>query len=202
MGKVMLYWALVEQARHEHMSDEYKDQYLVYYYSVVEAPILGLSDKYETTTVGSPTELVKGAQVKLTNTDLPNTYRRSTTETIMHPIGQIVLLITYRHFGNDFFTGGGRGLCGGPGKGVDGVFSGRPQSFRHQRRPVDDCSPGRGGIAQNGGTRGGTFHGKMDRCRESQGWTTACSRMPERDGKDQGEDSPKQAGSCWFARPC
>ena len=26
--------------------------------------------------------------------------------------------------------------------------------------------------------------------------------MPERDGKGQGEDSPKQAGSCWFARPC
>ena len=25
---------------------------------------------------------------------------------------------------------------------------------------------------------------------------------PERDGKDQGEGSPKQAGSCWFARPC
>ena len=24
--------------------------------------------------------------------------------------------------------------------------------------------------------------------------------MPERDGKDQGENSPKQAGSCWFAR--
>ena len=24
--------------------------------------------------------------------------------------------------------------------------------------------------------------------------------MPERDGKDQGEDGPKQAGSCWFAR--
>ena len=23
-----------------------------------------------------------------------------------------------------------------------------------------------------------------------------------RDGEDQGEDSPKQAGSCWFARPC
>ena len=34
------------------------------------------------------------------------------------------------------------------------------------------------------------------------GWTTACSRMPKRDGKDQGEDSSKQAGSCWFARPC
>ena len=40
------------------------------------------------------------------------------------------------------------------------------------------------------------------RCRESRGWTTACRGMPERDGKDQGEDSPKQAGSCWFARHC
>ena len=95
-------------------------------------------------------------------------------------------------------NGGGRGLCGGPGKRVGGVFPRRrPQSFRHLRRPVDDCSPGRGGMAQNGRTRGGTFHGKIDRCRENQGWTTACSRMPERDGKDQGEDnSPKQAGSC------
>ena len=32
--------------------------------------------------------------------------------------------------------GGGRGLCGGPEKRVDGVFPERPQSFRHQRRPV------------------------------------------------------------------
>ena len=62
--------------------------------------------------------------------------------------------------------------------------------------------PGRGGMAQNGETRGGAFHGEMDRCRESQGWTTACSGMSERDGKDQGEDIPKQAGSCWFACPC
>ena len=31
---------------------------------------------------------------------------------------------------------------------------------------------------------------------------TACSGMPERDRKDQGEreDIPKQADSCWFAR--
>ena len=99
-------------------------------------------------------------------------------------------------------NGGGRGLCGEPGKRVDGVFPGRPQSFRHQRRPVDDCSPGREGMAQNDKIRGGTFHGEMDRCRKSQGWTTACSGMPERDGKNQEEDSPKQAGSCWFARPC
>ena len=60
-------------------------------------------------------------------------------------------------------NGGGRGLCGGPGKIVGGVFPGRSQSFRRQHRPVDDCSPGRGGMAQNGGTRGGTFHGEMDR---------------------------------------
>ena len=85
----------------------------------------------------------------------------------------------------------------GAGKRVDGVFPG-PQSFRYQRRPVDDCSPGRGGMAQDGGK----FHGEIDSCRGSQGWTTACSGMPERDGKDQKEDSPKQAGSCRFARPC
>ena len=91
---------------------------------------------------------------------------------------------------------------GGAGKKLDGVFPGRPQSFRHQRLAVDDCSPGRGGMAQDGGTRGGTFHGEMDRCRESQDWTTACSRTLERDGKDQGEDSPTQTGACWFARPC
>ena len=98
--------------------------------------------------------------------------------------------------------GGGRGMCEGLGKIVYGVFPERPQSFRHQRRPVDDCSLGRGRMAQIVGTGGGTFHGEMDHCRASQGWTTACSRMPERDGKDQEEDSPMQAGSCWFARPC
>ena len=70
---------------------------------------------------------------------------------------------------------------------VDGVFPGRPQSVWHQRRPVNDCSPaGRGGMAQDGGTRGGTFHGEKDCCRENQGWTTECnSSIPERDGKNQ-----------------
>ena len=48
-----------------------------------------------------------------------------------------------------------------------------------------------GGVAQDGGTRGGTFRGEVDgRCTESADWTTACRSMPERDGKDQGEDSP------------
>ena len=97
-------------------------------------------------------------------------------------------------------NGGGRGLCGGQEKRVDGVFPGRSQSFRHQRRPVDDCSPGRGGMAQNGRARGGTFHGKMDRCRENQGWTAACSGMPERDGKDQeGIAQSKRARAGSFA---
>ena len=56
-----------------------------------------------------------------------------------------------------------------PGKSVVGVSPGRPQSVRHHRRPVDDCSPRRGGMAQDGGITSGTFHGEMDRCRESQG---------------------------------
>ena len=43
----------------------------------------------------------QGWGVKRTNTDLPNTYRRSITETIMHPIGKNILL-TYPHFGFDF----------------------------------------------------------------------------------------------------
>ena len=59
----------------------------------------------------------------------------------------------------DWRTGGERGLRGGPGKRLDGMSPGRPQSFRYQRRLVDNCSPARrGGIAQDGGTRGGTFH--------------------------------------------
>ena len=77
---------------------------------------------------------------------------------------------------------------------------GPPQSFQYQRRSVDDCSPGRGKMAQDGGTKHGTFHGEMDRCREHQGWTKLCRSMPERDGKDQGDNSPNQAGSYWFAR--
>ena len=89
--------------------------------------------------------------------------------------------------------GGGRGLREGPGKRVDGGVSWTttPELSVSTPRPLDDCSPGRGGMAQDDGTRGGTFHVEMDRCTESQGWTTTCSSMSERDEKDQGEDSPK-----------
>ena len=91
-------------------------------------------------------------------------------------------------------TGGGRGLRRWAGKIVNGVFPERPQSFRYQRRPVDDCSPGLGGTTQDGGTRCGTFHSDMNRCGESQGWTMTCSSMPNHDRKGQGEDSPEQSG--------
>ena len=53
-------------------------------------------------------------------------------------------------------------------------------------------------MAQDGRKRGGTVHGEIGIFRESQGWSTACSSMPERGGKDQGNDSPKQVGSFWF----
>ena len=46
-------------------------------------------------------------------------------------------------------------------------------AFGIKCRPVDDCSPGRGRMAQDVGTRGGAFHGEIDRCRENQGPTTA-----------------------------
>ena len=41
--------------------------------------------------------------------------------------------------------GGGRGLRGGPGKRLHGVFPRRPQSLRYQRRSAEHCSPGRRG---------------------------------------------------------
>ena len=56
----------------------------------------------------------------------------------------------------------------GQGKEWKG-FPGPPQSFRYRRRPMADCSPGRGGMAQDDRTMGGAFHGEIDRCRESQG---------------------------------
>ena len=34
---------------------------------------------------------------------------------------------------------------------------------------IDDCSPGRGGMAQDDGTRGETFHGEINHCGESRG---------------------------------
>ena len=94
--------------------------------------------------------------------------------------------------------GGGRGLCGGPEKRVDGVFSGRPQSFRHQRRPVNDCSLGRGWMAQNARTRGGTFNGEMNRCRGNKGWlrhAVVCPHVTGRTKEGTAQSKRARAGS-------
>ena len=53
-------------------------------------------------------------------------------------------------------NGVGRELRGGPETRVDGVISGRPQSFRHQHDQWTTIA-----LAQDGGTRGGTFHGEL-----------------------------------------
>ena len=58
---------------------------------------------------------------------------------------------------------------GGQEKEWMGCFLDDLRAFGINGRRVDDCNPGRGRMAQDGGTRGGTFHVKMDRCRESQG---------------------------------
>ena len=60
---------------------------------------------------------------------------------------------------------------------------GRSQSFRYQCRQVNDYSPGRRGVVQDGGTRDGTCHGKIDPSRKSQDWTTACRYMSKRGGR-------------------
>ena len=90
---------------------------------------------------------------------------------------------------------GGRGLCGGLGKQVDRVFLGRPQSFRHQRRPVEGSSPGREVWRRTAEQGVEHFMAK---------WNVAAkaSVCTKRDGKDQREDRPKQADSCWFTRRC
>ena len=63
----MLCWGLVKQARHEHMADEYKNQY------IVDGPRSPSWAKVRDTTI-IPSELKKGRNVKRTNTGLPNRY--------------------------------------------------------------------------------------------------------------------------------
>ena len=98
--------------------------------------------------------------------------------------------------------GGRHGLRGGAGKEWMGCFLDDLRAFGINADQSLDCSTGRGGMTQDGEIRGRTCHGEMDRCRDSQGWTTAYRGVPERDGKDQGGNNPKQVGSCWFARSC
>ena len=101
----MLCWVLVEQAQHEHMSDEYKKRYGTF------IPIIDEGTRH----YGWFPATDQGWRVKRTNTDLRNTCRRLTTETSMHPIGQNILLV-YPHFGIDFLQSG----CGRTSRGHTG----------------------------------------------------------------------------------
>ena len=87
--------------------------------------------------------------------------------------------------------GGGRGLRRGSGKRVDGVLPGRPQSFRYQRLPVDDCSPGRGRMAQDGGTRSGTFQ----KARAGLWHTVVCPNVTRRTKERIPQNKRARAGS-------
>ena len=100
----MLYYGFGEQARHEHMSDEYKHRSLV------------LQTIYENT-LSPHTELNKRVVRSNTTNDLPNTHRRSTAETAMNPIGQTFPVIHIHLGGNSEHTvwrsiSGAAVLCG------------------------------------------------------------------------------------------
>ena len=82
----MLYWGLDEQARHEHMSDEYKDLYIII--ALLKNPSLVLQTMGEHHSGSHRTDLSGYGQTDKTK-DLPNTYSRSTAETTMNPIVKI-----------------------------------------------------------------------------------------------------------------
>ena len=80
-------------------------------------------------------------------------------------------------------TRGGCGFRGGTRERMDGVSSGRPPSFRHPPRQVDDRSPGRGGMAQDGKTRGNFFMTKWiaaERARAALRHAVICPNVTER----------------------
>ena len=80
----MLYYGLGEQARHEHMSDEYKDRYIII--TLLKTSLV-LQTIYENT-LNPHTELDERVVRSNMTKDLPNTHRRSIAETAMNPIGQ------------------------------------------------------------------------------------------------------------------
>ena len=63
---------------------------------------------------------------------------------------------------------GGAGCVGGQEKEWMGCFLDHLRAFGINVDQWTTAASGRGGMAQNGRTRGGTFHGKMDRCRKTK----------------------------------
>ena len=92
----MLYYGFGEQARHEHMSDEYKDRYIII--TLLKTSMV-LQKIYENT-LSPHTELNKRVVRSNTTKDLPNTHRISTAETAMNPIGQ-TFPVTHIHLGGN-----------------------------------------------------------------------------------------------------
>ena len=92
----MLYYGFGEQARHEHMLNEYKDRYIII--ALLKTPPRYY--KQYNTTVSSNTELNKRVVRSNTTKDLPNTHRRSTVETAMNPMGQTFPVIHIHLGGN------------------------------------------------------------------------------------------------------
>ena len=88
---------------------------------------------------------------------------------------------------------GGAGCVGGQEKEWMGFFLDELRAFDINADQWTTAAPDERELYRMA-EQGATSHGEMGRCRESQSWTTAGSSMPERDGKDQGEDSPEQAG--------
>ena len=95
----------------------------------------------------------------------------------------------------------GRRLCEGTGKIVDGVFPGRRRAFGintdQRTTAVQDEGEWRR-TAEQGVER---FMAKWIPAEKFRaGLRHAVCSMPERKGKDQSEDSPKQMDSCLFTR--
>ena len=63
---------------------------------------------------------------------------------------------------------GAAGCVGGEEKEWIGCFLNDLRSFGINADPVNDCSPGGGGMVQNGRTGDRIFHGKIDRCRKTK----------------------------------
>ena len=110
--EVVLCWGLVEQARHEHMSDEFKNSILLMY---LRNPHPGYQ-RNETPQWFHYRTGQKGV-VKRTNTGLPNTYHITKLWKLsQHPIGHNSLIIYPPfgikpfHFGTAHYAKGAAGL--------------------------------------------------------------------------------------------
>ena len=92
----MLYCGFGEEARHEHMSDEYEDRYIIRTLPKTTPRYYSQYREHLESNVPNWTRVVRSDTTK----DLPNTHRRSTAETAMNPIGQTFSVIHIHLVGN------------------------------------------------------------------------------------------------------